>query len=311
MTKTKTDYILRSITKVRHKRWEFFVITRILHKLDDSELEFVTQQLVRQPDGSRYLTDLYFPQLELHLEINEPYHKDQVEKDFKREQDIVLATKNEVKHINIKDLTELSEDEIIEDVCLQVDRFVELVKKLKNKKIEDGKFTPWDWSLRYSAEPIIERGYLDVSDNVMFRLQIEALRCFGFSGKAYQRGAWTIPDGTGDWVWFPRLYEHYIWRNELSPDGNYIYERAINDKGRASIEKQVENARSKQLRNAIVFAKAKDSLGSNVLRYVGTFRQNLEASNVDVIQFDKVRDQEYVRVDHDKSQKKLPKFRKQ
>jgi hypothetical protein len=78
---TKDQYILRSLSKTAHKQWELLVITRIIHRLDDPELEFVAQQLVRREDGGAYLTDLYFPQLALHVEIDEAHYRKCVEKD--------------------------------------------------------------------------------------------------------------------------------------------------------------------------------------------------------------------------------------
>jgi len=47
MSITKTEYILRSLKKITHKKWEFFVISRILHGLSDDEIEFITQQLMK------------------------------------------------------------------------------------------------------------------------------------------------------------------------------------------------------------------------------------------------------------------------
>lgn len=295
MTKTKTDYILESLRKIAHKKWELFIISRIIHKLDDGELEFITQQLVRMPNhGRRFLTDLYFPQLDRHLEVDERFHLENLEKDRRREQDIVQTTQHNVSHISTanRDKTEKP----LELICEEVDQFVDLIQELKALKQRDGKFIPWDWEFRYSSAPIIERGYLDCEDNVTFRLQVEALRCFGFSGKGYQRGAWKIPDETGDWVWFPRLYEHYIWHNEMSDDGKIIFQRALNKDGQAHNAMTLEKSRGEPDGNVIVFAKAKDSLGANLLRYVGTFRRNFAVSNADAIQFDLVKTREKVRV---------------
>ncbi|WP_323716132.1 AbaSI family restriction endonuclease [Paracoccus aminovorans] len=77
---SKDDYILRSLSKTRHKRIEHFVVNRIYHLLDDPEIEFVCQQLVRRSDGPA-LTDMYFPQFRLHLEVDEPFHERNVEAD--------------------------------------------------------------------------------------------------------------------------------------------------------------------------------------------------------------------------------------
>ena len=35
---SKDDYLLRNISKIKHKKWELYIITRILHSLNDSEI---------------------------------------------------------------------------------------------------------------------------------------------------------------------------------------------------------------------------------------------------------------------------------
>jgi len=292
---SKDEYILRSLSKISHKKWEMFIISRILHGLDDDELEFVTQQLVRRPDGIRALTDLYFPQLNLHLEIDEPAHEKQVSEDEKREQDIIQITGHEVKRIKIADTNGMGKDiSIVRD---DVDDFIKYVTELKLLAIKENRFAPWDWSNRYSSSPVIKRGYVSIQDNVVFRLQTEAMRCFGFKGKGWQRGTWIVPDGTHDVVWFPRLYEHGLWLNELSSDGQVIFARALNgnEEGKASIAKQIAEGRLYPERKWIVFAKAKDNLGFNLLRYVGSFHVNFDESSDDVLVFNLVDTKELVR----------------
>lgn len=291
----KVEYIIKSISKISRKKWEFFIISRIIHKLDDDDIEFVTQQCIRRPNGEYYLTDLYFPQFDIHLEVDEPFHSNKIEEDQRRENDIVLATEHQIKRIKISDQ---GQNQSLSSIRSEVDEFVEFIRFLKIEKLRTNEFSPWDWEHKFSSKPIIERGYLDVADNVTFRTQIEAMRCFGFSGNGYQRGAWTIPDGSTDIIWFPRLYKHFIWHNELSPDGRHIYERALDEEGRVSIAKQIKDARAKPDSKMIVFAKSKDTLGANLLRYVGTFKINFDESSLDLIQFDLVRTREPVRLEY-------------
>ena len=51
---------------------ELYVISRIIHLLDDEEIEFICQQYVKSRSGVGYLIDLCFPQLKLYCEIDEP-----------------------------------------------------------------------------------------------------------------------------------------------------------------------------------------------------------------------------------------------
>ena len=67
---SKDDYLLRNIYKLKHKKWELYIITRILHTLNDSDIEYVCQQFVKSKTGKRYLADLCFPSLKLYYEID-------------------------------------------------------------------------------------------------------------------------------------------------------------------------------------------------------------------------------------------------
>jgi hypothetical protein len=301
------EYILRSLSKIRHKVWEYFVISRIIHKLDDPDIEFVTQQLVRRPDGSRALTDLFFPQFNLHLEIDESHHFEvtnsggtsnftQVLADSLREQDIVDQTGHEIVRIGIFNMTDGSEKPL-STISIETDGFVQRLKSERREREAKGTFVPLDFERRFDPNLIIEKGEISVADNVLFRRQIDAMKCFGFTGAGWMKGAWRIPDGSGDWLWFPKLFEAGMWRNELCDGGRVINERAINEAGRASLRKQRENPTKGPAPNLIVFSKAKDALGGRLFRYVGTFKANFapEHYSVDNLRFDLVRETEKVR----------------
>jgi len=51
---SKDDYLLRNIFKIKHKKWELYIITRILHSLNDPDIEYVCQQFVKSKTGKRY-----------------------------------------------------------------------------------------------------------------------------------------------------------------------------------------------------------------------------------------------------------------
>ena len=110
-----------------------------------------------------------------------------------------------------------------------------------------------------------------------------------------RRGVWKIPDGSGDTVWFPRLYRHDCWLNELTDGGKVIYEKAMDDRGRSSIHDQRRDYKKNPDRRFIVFAKGKDALGANLLRYVGVFKPDLQNTNDKVLRFNLVQDEIKVR----------------
>mgnify|MGYP005718271779 FL=1 len=105
MTVSQDDYILRTFSKIQHKKWELYVITRIIHLLNDPELEFVCQQLIKTPQNNRYLADLCFPALELYFEVDELQHskKEHLASDKNRMKEIIDASNFTEKRIQIYD----------------------------------------------------------------------------------------------------------------------------------------------------------------------------------------------------------------
>ena len=115
---TKRDYIIRQIAKTNKKNYENYVVTRIYHLLNRMDIKFVTQQYVNRPEGHA-LTDMYFPQIKLHIEIDEPFHKKQIGSDIDRETDIIQATNHQISRIKItQDLESINSQ--ITDLVVQI-----------------------------------------------------------------------------------------------------------------------------------------------------------------------------------------------
>lgn len=280
---SKDDYVLRSLSKTRHKRIEHFVVNRIYHLLDDPEIEFICQQLVRRKEGPA-LTDMFFPQFRLHLEVDEPFHARNVEADQVRAQDIVTITSHEIRRIRAYDgeqnLRPLSE------IAQEVDHFVALLRDRKNEAVASQRFEAWNYERQYDPTPHIERGHIDASDNVIVRYQKDALQCFGYTGGHYQRGLWRLDTDLRRIVWFPRLWKHGEWENALSADGNVITEDASGQ----AVEGYRIPMNDDFVDERIVFAKWHDPLGRNVYRFTGVFRKCKESSTGQITAFRKVSD---------------------
>src|SRR6056300_443931 len=92
---SKETYVTRNFQKISGKRWELYVITRVIHLLDDPNIEYVCQQYINPPKNKDYyLADLAFPSLKLYLEIDEGQHgnKSHQVADIKRDAEILEAT---------------------------------------------------------------------------------------------------------------------------------------------------------------------------------------------------------------------------
>jgi very-short-patch-repair endonuclease len=265
---SKDDYILRNFSKIQLKKWELYIITRIVHLLNDSEIEFVCQQFIKTRDGKRYLADLCFPSLKLYYEIDEAQHgSDQHKiKDEHRQREIIDATDFIEKRISIFDKNK--NDRNINEINKEVDEFIAFVKKRKKQFISKGNFIPWDYETKFSPAPHLKRGYIDVKDNVVFSNHRDALGCFGYKKGHYQRAVWRIK-GSNKEVWFPKLYRNNTWNNSLSNDFKKI------------IMKRNNNAKIKRRkkREFIVFAHYKDLLGQIVYKFLGEFHTLFKESD--------------------------------
>gem|GEM_PF-5011018 len=100
MNMNKKEFLLRQFAKTNKKNYENYVVTRVIHKLDDPTVKFITQQYVSRPERRRALTDLYIPQIAFHVEIDEGHHKNIVEVDMVREADIIDATGHTIVRVD-------------------------------------------------------------------------------------------------------------------------------------------------------------------------------------------------------------------
>ena len=263
----KYRYVKAQLAKTNKKNDENYVVTRIWNKLDNEDIKFVTQQYVRRPDGKYALTDMFFPQLNVHVEIDEGYHLSdlQMQEDRIRQNDIVSVTNHGIYRIDVT--TNLK------SVHKQIDALVEeLNKKIKEKGTA---FIPWEVEKEFSPETYIERGYIDLKDNIAFRTCKDVANVFGHRYKGFQQGGTMHPYFPDTLICFPKLYPNGEWDNTLSFDGKTIEEKnKDNKKARIHMEKVIESEPHKR----IVFAKVKGPLGYIMYKFKGEFKLDKIAS---------------------------------
>ena len=212
---TKFDFILAQFRKTFHKSYENYVITKIYNLLDDLSIKFITQQYIKRPD-SYALVDLYFPQFDLYLEIDEHQHKNNITSDELRGNDIANATNFTECRIKVYDVTH-------QEINNQINDFISLIKELKLKQINGGTFKEWDIENEMNPVYYIEMGYLDLDDSPSFRVQNDVFKLFG---KKYEQTLRICsikhPKLDNTQIWCPKFFEHRDWSNELSSDNSII-----------------------------------------------------------------------------------------
>jgi very-short-patch-repair endonuclease len=264
------EYIARQLSRAQKKAYEHYVVTRIWHLLDDTSIKFVTQQYVKRPEGMG-LTDMYFPQLKVHVEIDEGHHFDKTGnrtiQDKIREADIITATGHTIKRVVIADKT-------LNEIHAQVQEIVQVLKQTKDAARD---FRPWNFEAEQNPSTYIQRGYIDLKDDVAFRTMVDAANCFGNNYKQY--GIWTgaakHPE-PGKFIWFPKLYENNEWNNSISDDDTEIREICKDTKKcNPHIDEAIRNKDVKR----IVFARVISPLGDVMYRFKGEFELDLEKTN--------------------------------
>ena len=267
---SKAGYITNSLSKIRHKRWELYVISRVVHLLDDLEIEFVCQQAIILENGTHKFADMFFPQFNIYLEVNEKHHflNQNQKKDKIRENEILRAIGAEQAKIEIALIDKEGNiaDKTLTQINHHIDAFVGLIKNKKQEKLSCNQFEKWDLAAKYDPVRFLKKGFLDIYDNPSFETHRDALRCFGYKGGHYQQAAWRDKSWDDAFVWFPRFVKHKDWQNIFNEEDQTIVETMLTDDmaTRERVEKFFAHER-------YTFAKTKDKLGQTLYRFVGVF----------------------------------------
>ncbi len=266
----KLEYMERLFAKISKKKTESYVISRIWHQLDDDRVKFVVQQYVRIDKDKYALADLYLPQLNIFIEVNEPFHENNVERDNLRNEKTMDITHSELHTIVCGTGDKNDKDKIhwkpLDEIHRRITEVVSLIKQRISELGEN--FKPWDDVSTLSVEYHRNKGYLKVEDNECLRTTADIAAVFGTKTKPRGSGAGI---GENTIVWWP-TEGHRIWHNELK--GMFIYEYPeAEDKRKAHLDQWKE---SKQTR--VTFLRSEDDLGFCFYRFVGVFRLNRDKS---------------------------------
>lgn len=261
----KLEFISRQFSKAEKKRFEHYVVTRIWHILNDLSIKFVTQQYVSRADG-RALTDMFFPQLHIHIEIDEGHHKRQIEKDKSREADIINATGHEVLRVDVtKDIDEINS------------KISEIVEHIKVKKNSTQNFKSWNIEAEFNTKTYIDKGFINLDDDCAFKTMVDAANCFGnnYKTKGIWNGTAKHPKEHGKIIWFPKLYKNRKWNNSISNDEREIREISENSE---LVKKHIDNVLKEDF-NRIVFVRVKSPLGDIMYRFKGEYEIDRNLTN--------------------------------
>ncbi|MEJ7847856.1 MAG: AbaSI family restriction endonuclease [Pyrinomonadaceae bacterium] len=264
----KLEFIARQLSKAQTKRYEHYVVQRIWHRLDRLDLKMITQQFVSRPNREprRAMTDMYFPQLGLHIEIDEPHHLKYVAADQLREADIINATGHKFIRVPVSNDI-MSFNQLIDGAIDQI-----------RTAVESTEFKEWNPLAEMSPATYIKKGYIHVDEDVAFRTMADAASCFGRTYAGLQRSFIPHPTEAAKFLWFPKLYENAQWRNTLSSDEEVIKEICkIPDLREFQVDGNIRDFERNGRR--LVFARVKSPLGDLMYRFKGEYLLDVGASD--------------------------------
>lgn len=265
----RTEYILRQLAKTNKKNYENYVVTRIWNLLNDLNIKMVTQQHVTRPSG-RALTDLYFPQINLHIEIDEGHHFDKEKKvtaDLIREADIIRATGHMFETIKV------CEDRYDIDISV-INKRIDDVVKIIQAEFRNKNPPSWDIAAEYNPQTYIDKGTMSADENVAFRTISDACNCFGNQYKSVQKCHFKHPY-EDRYLWFPKLYANGVWDNYISDDENVITFKKVIGQESWFKENIVKENKKKEV---LVFAHFKSNLGDVMYRFKGVYKVDIQES---------------------------------
>lgn len=282
----KIEYITNQFKKTFGKKYENYCVTRIYSLINRNDVKIVTQQLFKRKGKKIALADLYFPQINLWVEIDEGHHESQVQSDRNRTNEVIVMNKipNEVKK-KYEALEEVINPELeepyrivvyksLDEINKQIDIIVEEVNN-RITKLGDS-FIPWI-NVNNSPEEFISKGVIKVSDNAKFKTINTIGKIFNIEKVPFNQklhGYINIKDNV--YYWCPILKivgdecDNNAWENEISEDGNTIFE---NQKEKSShyISDVLDE---KPIR--YIFTKYKDETGSMIYKFMGVFDLNIK-----------------------------------
>jgi len=269
------QYLSRLFKKVSSKPTELYVLTRLWHQLNDAEIQMVPQQYVGLPENRYAMSDIYFPQANVFVEINEPPHYEsdwRIELDRQRNEHILVRTGTEVKVVDCR--------ESLANIHIQIDEIVSLIRERISIAREQGTFKHWRPNEARNPKYWKGRKIIRLEDDVIMN-NIEAVcELFGADFRKtklgfLRRGAIPHPTISDNTIWWPSAFARRGWRNNYLEDGELITEsHDIAEKNQSHYHRTI-----KWPHQRIVFYFNRDVLGFEGYYFLGVYQIDFSLSN--------------------------------
>lgn len=282
----KTEYIIKTLSRTKRKDYENYVINAIWNRIHNNNVKPVTQQYVYNSDKNEYyFIDLYFPQLNIGVEIDEGHHALQQEYDINRTEaiwyeinKIVVDSTNPYRELRIQVY-----HKTFEEIEEKINSTVLIIKE----KIESTNLKTW---IIDTEEYISSLSSLSIYDDVLFpSIKKTCNLLFGTKYNENTGGvisSFFVPNTwngnsrfTNHKLWFPKLAieEGGIlksvskgWHNRLNLDGSII---EFNEQNSKIVKKDYEQVLITEEPVRVTFAQSKDPLGRFGYKFIGIYKK--------------------------------------
>lgn len=286
----KIEYLSRTLSRTKRKDYENYVINAIYQRLGNLNIKPITQQYIKRTTGKAFI-DLYFPQINQGVEVQELFHKNQETEDKNREDAIKEADKlreyeNNRLILNQLNKTSVKYGEYIQyniDMSLPLKELEEEINKVvTNIKEAYIKVGSPIWEIKNPVKAAREKGFLDVEDDLVFEKVSDIKPLFGLpiqlnrNGKVHNATctfkveSYLECGDEKDLVWCPHIQTGALaseigWENTISDDLSKIIQQKTGEKVLTK-SKHAENY------YRYVFAKLKNEFGVIVHRFIGVYK---------------------------------------
>jgi very-short-patch-repair endonuclease len=258
----KMEYLKKTFARTAGKNFENYVISQIWAKVEEYGLYPITQQYVKRKNGYA-LIDLYFPQINFAIEVDEYAHEKNKLLD-KIRMDEIFSSVEGIESERIKEGNYIEVREQINDVVMKIMQKIEPLGQLKwEENWQDDEY-------KKTFQIIKNRKKLLCSDLIGFkRIQVtNDIFNMNLSEGFLKFGKSWFELTQNERLWFPHLTPNKEWKNSVSDDWTIIYEEKLENKPIGSLQEKFHSKNIKRY----TFARYKNAFGETSYRFIGVFR---------------------------------------
>lgn len=267
----KKEYVARMLSRGTNKVYETYVINAIYQKVDNPNLIIETQKEMRLENGYHPLIDLYLPQLNIAVEVDEGQHaiEENALHDVIRQQAIISQARRSCIGTEIQFERVITYGVTLEELNHRIDEVVSMIRERIEKRTK-----PLVWKSEEELLDDVKKQGIIEEDDSCFRTNAEIINLvYGKDYAGYQKATYRL-------LWFPvmsdvdpesgMVTDRATWVNFFNQTYSIIYEKS-NDPEKNEEKKKWALWDEKNRTVRIVFVRDRDGFGKPRKRFAGVF----------------------------------------